>query len=228
VAILSIKKVWKEYKFVNALRGVDLDINEGEFLFIIGPSGSGKSTLLHIAGLLDAPTRGHVEINGKLVPRDEDLRAKLRLKFMGFVFQDFGLMSSLNAFENIVLPSAFSGKPRRERARRIAEELGIGNRLTHYIGQLSGGEKQRVAIARALINDPKLIMADEPTGNLDSRTGLKVMEILRGLAKQGKTVVVVSHNPEHIKFADRVVHLRDGKIEKIQKVRIAKPKNSIK
>ncbi|MBR9681602.1 MAG: ABC transporter ATP-binding protein [Candidatus Altiarchaeota archaeon] len=217
--MLTLKNVWKEYKFVNALCGVNFEVKRGELLFIMGPSGSGKSTLLHITGLLDAPTKGYVKIDGKKVPHDEDLRAKLRLKFMGFVFQDFGLMASLNALENIVLPSAIAGKPQTKRALAIAKSLGIEHRLHHYIGQLSGGEKQRVAIARALINDPQLIMADEPTGNLDSKTGLKVMGILRNLAKAGKTVVVVSHNPEHLAFADRIIHLRDGVIQKVSKRR---------
>ena len=217
MTLLSLKKDSKEYKFVNALTNVTLDVNEGELLFIMGPSGSGKSTLLHITGLLDAPTSGKIHIEGKLVSPDEDDRAKLRLKFMGFVFQDFGLMASLTAMENIVLPSAISGTPNKGRALKIAKSLGIENRLHHYIGQLSGGEKQRVAIARSLINNPKLIMADEPTGNLDSKTGLKVMQILRDLTKEGKAVVVVSHNPEHLRFADRVIHIRDGSIEKITK-----------
>lgn len=219
MTLLSLHNACKDYKFVTALCNVDLKVNEGELLFIMGPSGSGKSTLLHIAGLLDAPTRGHVMLNGKKAPKDEDARAKLRLQFLGFVFQDYGLMSSLNALENITLPSAIAGKSNRKRAVEIARTLGIEDRLHHYIGELSGGEKQRVAIARALMNDPKLIMADEPTGNLDSKTGFKVMQTLRDLTAEGKTVMVVSHNPEHIKYADRVVELRDGKIERIRRVK---------
>lgn len=207
---------------MNALSNINLEVHEGELLFIMGPSGSGKSTLLHITGLLDAPTSGYVKIEGRRVSVDEDLRAKLRLKFMGFVFQDFGLMASLTAMENIVLPSAISGRPNKPRALELAKSLGIENRLHHYIGQLSGGEKQRVAIARSLINNPKLIMADEPTGNLDSKTGLKVMQILQDLTKEGKTVVVVSHNPEYLKFADRIIHIRDGHIEKITKKKNSK------
>jgi putative ABC transport system ATP-binding protein len=221
VSILSMSGVCKDYKFVQALCDVDLKVHPGEFLIIMGPSGSGKSTLLHMVGLLDVPTRGQVKIEGKLVPKDENERAHLRLKFMGYVFQDFGLMSSLNVLENITLPSALAGRPQRKKAIEIARALGIDHRLHHYITQISGGEKQRVAIARALINDPKLVLADEPTGNLDSKTGEKVMQTLKDLTKEGRTVVAVTHDPSHLTFADRVVFLKDGKVENIKTLKKA-------
>ena len=216
MSVLSMKGVCKEYQFVRALCNIDLEVREGEFLIIMGPSGSGKSTLLHMVGLLDVPTRGEVFLNSRPVPKDEDQRAHLRLKFMGYVFQDFGLMSSLKVLGNIMLPSAIAGKPRQKRAVEIAESLGISHRLDHYITEISGGEKQRVAIARALINDPRLVLADEPTGNLDSKTGEKVIEILQGLTDEGKTVVAVTHDPAHLRFADRVVFLKDGAVENIK------------
>lgn len=210
--IINLENVWKVYGMVRALRGVSLEVNKGELLIIMGPSGSGKSTLLHIIGLLDIPTKGKVIFNGKEAPRDGDKRAELRSKFLGFVFQDFALIPYLTAFENIVLPAIFSGERKEEKVYEISKKLGIEKRLNHFPSQLSGGEKQRVAIARALINDPKVILADEPTGNLDSKTGERIMKILRKLADEGRAVVVVTHNPEHEKFADKVLHLRDGKI----------------
>ena len=197
---------------LKALDKVSLKIREKQLLLLMGPSGSGKSTMLHIAGILDTPTKGEVFLMEKRVPRDEKKRAKLRSEFIGFVFQDFGLLSSLNAKDNILLPTVFSGRNAQKRMKEITEKLGIEKRLKHFPKQLSGGEKQRVAIARSLINDPKLIFADEPTGNLDSKSGEKVMGLLRELADSGKAIVVVSHNPEYKKYADRVVRIRDGKL----------------
>ncbi len=210
--IEELIKVSKQYPMARALDGVSLKIRSKELLLVMGPSGSGKSTLLHIAGVLDVPSSGKVLLMGKRVPHDERKRAKLRSEFIGFVFQDFGLISSLSARDNILLPTLFNGQDAGERLDEIAEQLGISRRLHHYPKQLSGGEKQRVAIARALINDPRLIFADEPTGNLDSKTGDKVMQLLRELADSGKSIVVVTHNQEHERFADRVVRLRDGRI----------------
>lgn len=212
VMVAELKGVCKSYPMVTALEKVDIKIKEKELLILMGPSGSGKSTLLHIAGILDTPTKGKVYLMGKQVPRDENKRAKLRSEFIGFIFQDFGLITSLNARDNILLPTLFSGISAEKRLDEIAEKLGITNRLHHYPKQLSGGEKQRVAIARSLINDPKLIFADEPTGNLDSKTGDTVMKLLRGLADSGKSVIVVTHNSEHEKYADRIVKMRDGKL----------------
>jgi len=214
VPVIELRDVWKVYgNSVRALQGVSLEINRGELLVIMGPSGSGKSTLLHIIGLLDVPTKGSVLVRGKRVPVDENARADLRSKFFGFIFQDFGLIPHLTALENMLLPSIFAGVGDSRRAEEIAEKLGIAKRLNHFPAQLSGGEKQRVAIARALMNDPDVILADEPTGNLDSKTGEVVMNILRELADGGKGVVVVTHNPEHERFADRIVRIRDGKIK---------------
>ena len=210
--IAELKNVSKHYPMLKALDNVSLKIREKQLLLLMGPSGSGKSTMLHIAGILDTPTKGEVFLMEKRVPRDEKKRAKLRSEFIGFVFQDFGLLSSLNAKDNILLPTVFSGRNAQKRMKEITEKLGIEKRLKHFPKQLSGGEKQRVAIARSLINDPKLIFADEPTGNLDSKSGEKVMGLLRELADSGKAIVVVSHNPEYKKYADRVVRIRDGKL----------------
>lgn len=207
-----LEGVWKEYPMVKALQGVTMEVRDSELLLVTGHSGSGKSTLMHIAGVLDVPTRGKVYLRGEEVPTDEAERARLRSELIGFVFQDFGLITSLNARDNILLPTVFGGSGTEARAEELARELGIGNRLDHRPNQLSGGERQRVAIARALINDPEMVFADEPTGDLDSKTGARVMGLLRGLADGGKTVVVVSHNPEHEKYADRIVRLKDGKI----------------
>lgn len=198
---------------VKALQDVSLEINDKEFLLITGPSGSGKSTLMHIAGLLDVPDSGDMWINGKKVPEDDASRAQLRSEFLGFVFQNFALMPSLNVLDNITLPAVFKGANLEEEAKEIAESLGISHRLHHYTNEISGGERQRVAIARALINNPDIIFADEPTGNLDTKTGAKVMELLKSLTEdKGKTLVVVSHNPEHEAYADRVIRMRDGKL----------------
>ncbi|MBR9680754.1 MAG: ABC transporter ATP-binding protein [Candidatus Altiarchaeota archaeon] len=178
----------------------------------MGHSGSGKSTMLNMAGILDVPTKGKIKLMGKDVPKSEAERAKLRSEFMGFIFQDFGLIPSITAKDNILLPTLFGGNTPENRVDEIAEQLGMTPRLNHYPSQLSGGEKQRVAIARSLINNPKIIFADEPTGNLDSKTGDMVMKLLRSLADGGKTVVIVSHNPEHEAYADTVINMKDGKI----------------
>jgi putative ABC transport system ATP-binding protein len=209
-----LEGVWKEYPMVKALCDVTMDIRDGELLLIVGPSGSGKSTLMHIAGVLDSPTRGKVLLGGKKVPEDDAARARLRSEYIGFVFQDFGLIKTLNARDNILLPAVFGGSGTPEKVQELADMLGITERLDHFPGQLSGGERQRVAIARSLVNDPEIVFADEPTGNLDSKSGEKVMEFLRSLADSGKSIVVVSHNPEHEAYADRIVHLKDGRIIK--------------
>ncbi len=208
----ELVKVSKVYPMITALSKVSLKIKDKELLLIRGPSGSGKSTLLNMAGLLDLPSSGKVLIRGKPVSKDESERAKLRSEVMGFIFQDFGLISSLNTIDNILLPTIFSGKNYEERAHKLVRLLSIEKRIKHYPNQLSGGEKQRVAIARSLVNNPQILFADEPTGNLDSKTGAQVMDMLRGVADEGKAVVVVSHNPEHEKYSDRVVKVKDGEI----------------
>jgi len=212
VIIEELDNVYKMYPLTTALNDISLKIRSKELLLIMGQSGSGKSTLLNMAGLLDIPTKGKVKLMGKSVPKKEAKRAKLRSEFMGFIFQDFGLIPSITAKDNILLPTLFGGSAPEGRADKIADTLGIKKRIHHYPNQLSGGEKQRVAIARSLINDPKIIFADEPTGNLDSKTGEVVMNLLRGLADSGKTVVIVSHNPEHESYADNVINMKDGKI----------------
>ena len=204
--------------FVDALRGVDLSIERGEFVALVGPSGSGKSTVLNLIGGLDRPTGGEVWIDGvELGATDERTLTRHRREHVGFVFQTFNLLPRLTAKENVALPLMFSGVPRRERldrARTLLENVGLGQRLTHRPGQLSGGEQQRVAIARALVGHPALLLADEPTGNLDTTTGAEIMALLKDLNQERQlTVLVVTHDPEVASFADRIVTLRDGRVE---------------
>jgi putative ABC transport system ATP-binding protein len=204
--------------FVHALRGVDLSIARREFVALVGPSGSGKSTVLNLIGGLDRPTSGQVWINDtELSASDERTLTRHRRQHVGFVFQTFNLLPRLTAEENVALPLMFSGVPqkeRRERARALLERVGLGQRLNHRPTQLSGGEQQRVAIARALVGEPALLLADEPTGNLDTVIGAEIMALLKELnAERGLTVLVVTHDPEVAAFADRVVKLRDGQME---------------
>ena len=204
--------------FVDALRGVDLTIAREEFVALVGPSGSGKSTVLNLIGGLDRPTSGQVWINGtELSGSDERTLTRHRRQHVGFVFQSFNLLPRLTAEENVALPLMFSGVPEKERraqARALLERVGLGPRLAHRPTQLSGGEQQRVAIARALVGQPALLLADEPTGNLDTATGAEIMSLLRELnQEEGLTLLVVTHDPEVAAFADRVVKLRDGQVE---------------
>jgi putative ABC transport system ATP-binding protein len=219
--VLSLRDVTKTYllgeTLVQALRGVDLEIEKGEVLAIMGPSGSGKSTLMHILGLLDTPTSGEAAIEGTGVSTlTERKRAGLRGKRIGFVFQTFNLVETLTAQGNVELPMIFQGvKPdvRAKRAADILTKVGLHDRIRHRPSQLSGGERQRVAIARALANDPEIILADEPTGNLDSESGQLILELLADLARRdAKTVILVTHNPDAAAIADRVVTLKDGRI----------------
>jgi putative ABC transport system ATP-binding protein len=203
--------------FVDALQGVDLVIARGEFVALVGPSGSGKSTVLNLIGGLDRPTAGEIWIDGtELTARDEKALTRHRRQRVGFVFQSFNLLPRLTAEENVALPLMFGGvaeKERRARARGLLERVGLSERLSHRPTQLSGGEQQRVAIARALVGQPALLLADEPTGNLDTTTGVEIMRLLKELNREhGLTLLVVTHDPEVAAFADRVVHLRDGQV----------------
>ncbi len=209
---------------VPALRGVNLKIKRGEFAVIMGPSGSGKSTLLNLLGGLQKPTGGRVLINGvDLSTLNENQLAIFRRKNVGFVFQAYNLIPTLTAIENVELPMIFYNIPpneRKRRAEKLLHSLGLGDRLHHRPSELSGGEQQRVSIARALANNPEIILADEPTGNLDTKTGRKIMEeIVKVNRDFGKTIVMVTHDPEVAHFGDRIIHIRDGKIENIEILR---------
>lgn len=216
--LIEARDLTKTYRDgTQALRGASFDVNEGEFVAIMGPSGSGKSTLLHILGFLDPQTSGTYRFNGK---RLEDLSAKelarVRNEDLGFVFQQFNLMPRQTVLENIYLPLYYSSVPKKEwkaRAEKAVEQVGLTHRFDHEAFMLSGGEKQRVAIARALINNPKLIFADEPTGNLDSKSGHDVIEILKKLHKEGHTIVLITHDQNIANHAERVLFVRDGRLE---------------
>lgn len=201
---------------VHALDGVDLDIARQGFVAILGPSGSGKSTLLHVVGGLIQPTSGQIEVNGMQVgTMDENALAAYRRKQVGMIFQSFNLIPSLSALENVAFPLRFNGVPRRERAERAEhalEQVGLMDRAGHKPSELSGGQQQRVAVARALINNPEILLADEPTGNLDSASGGQVMELLASLRDQGRTVLVVSHDPRVTHYATQKLHLLDGRV----------------
>lgn len=221
--IIRLENVWKTYKMgeveVHALRGLNLSIKKGEFVAIMGPSGSGKSTSVNMVGCLDIPSKGNVYLNNRNISHlTESELAQIRGRTIGFVFQQFNLMNQLTALENVALPMIFQEKGREERAARakkLLEMVGLGDRLTHRPTELSGGEQQRVAIARALANNPEVILADEPTGNLDSKTEEGVMGFLRKLHKeQGKTLILVTHDTAISRYADRVEHLMDGIIVK--------------
>lgn len=220
--LIEIEDLWKIYRNgeleVLALEDVNLSIQEGEFLSIMGPSGSGKSTLMNIIGCLDRSTQGRFLIKGQDTSHmNEKELARLRNREIGFIFQTFNLLSRTNALNNVALPLIYSGVKRRERERRgraLLGEVGLGDRMHHLPSQLSGGQKQRVAIARALINEPGVILADEPTGNLDTRSGEEIMKILGELNRKGHTIIMVTHDHEISAHAHRSIILRDGKIEK--------------
>ncbi|HCF37817.1 MAG TPA: macrolide ABC transporter ATP-binding protein [Thermosipho africanus] len=219
--VFEMNQVKKIYKMgdvdVKALDGISFKIKKGEFVIIMGSSGSGKSTTLHIMGCLDKPTSGNVYIDGVDVSKLNDkLLAKIRGEKIGFVFQQFNLLPRLTALENVELPMMYKGVPlkkRRKRAKELLELVGLGDRINHKPTQLSGGQMQRVAIARALANEPSYILADEPTGNLDSKSGEDILEIFKRLNKDGMTVVIVTHDPELELLGNHVIFLRDGKIQ---------------
>ncbi len=222
--IISVKHLVKIYRMgdveVHALRGINLDINQGEFAAIMGASGSGKSTFMNIIGCLDTPTSGEYLLDGVEVAKlDRDQLARLRNKKLGFVFQAFNLLPRTTALENVELPLLYSNNhsssQRREKAMQALEAVGLADRAGHYSNQLSGGQQQRVAIARSLVNDPVVILADEPTGNLDTRTSVEVMEIFQTLNENGITVVLVTHEPDIAQFSARNIVFRDGKVSQI-------------
>src|SRR5512133_2981324 len=221
--IIQIKGLRKDYHIgevtVHALRGVDMEINEGEFVAVMGVSGSGKSTMLNILGCLDIPTKGDYFLDGvniKSLSKDE--LARLRNSKLGFVFQAYNLLPRTTALENVELPlfynSKVKSKEREERAIRALEAVGLADRMHHMPNQLSGGQQQRVAIARSLVNNPVLILADEPTGNLDTRTSIEIMDLFQELNEKGRTIVFVTHEPDIAKYATRNVIFRDGRIQK--------------
>jgi putative ABC transport system ATP-binding protein len=219
--IIELSDVWKIYRMgkveVPAVCGLNLKIYPNEFVAIMGPSGSGKSTTMNMVGCLDIPSRGRIFLNGKNISElhESDL-AQIRGKTIGFVFQQFNLMPSLTALENVTLPMMFQGMlpaDREERARKLLSLVGLADRMDHRPTELSGGQQQRVAIARSLANDPDVILADEPTGNLDSKTGNEIVDMLKGLNKdEGKTIIMVTHEADIAQKAERIVQLRDGKI----------------
>lgn len=226
--LLDLKGITKDYPLgqtiVHALRGLDLTVEKGEIVAIMGPSGSGKSTLMHVLGALDAPTEGAAHLEGQnLHELSENALVALRGKKVGFVFQTFNLIPTLSAQRNVELPMTFQGvrrSARAERARALLEKVGLGDRAAHRPSELSGGERQRVAIARALANDPEILLADEPTGNLDSETGATILELLRRLsADEGKTLILITHDPDAAAIASRIVRLRDGRVvEEVRRV----------
>jgi putative ABC transport system ATP-binding protein len=220
VPVLRASELSKSYRLgdltIDALKGIDLAVRAGEFLAVMGPSGSGKSTLLHLLGLLDVPDRGSVEVVGQATgDLDDDALTALRRTKLGFLFQSFELIPNLSARENILLPAEIAGRGAQaaQRLHDLADQLAIADRLNHRPRQLSGGQRQRVALARALINDPAVVLADEPTGNLDTHTGSEVLDLLRrGVDTFGWTVVMVTHDPNAAMHADRIVFLRDGQV----------------
>ncbi len=219
-SVISVRDLKKTYFLgqtrVHALRGVSLEVHEGEFLAVMGPSGSGKSTFMNLLGCLDRPTQGEYWLVGRRVSHlSNDELADIRNQLIGFVFQGFNLLNRATALKNVALPLVYAGYSKEEqlrRARKVLKLVGLGSRMDHKPSQLSGGQQQRVAIARALVNGPSLLLADEPTGNLDSRTSLEIMAILQALNKQGLTIVLVTHEPDIATYTKRQVTFRDGRI----------------
>jgi putative ABC transport system ATP-binding protein len=218
--VIVVDNLWKTYNMgaeqVHALRGVNLRIRHNEYVAIMGPSGSGKSTLMNLIGCLDTPTQGSYWLNGHEVSElNDDELARIRNKEIGFVFQTFNLLARATALHNVELPLIYNGTPaeeRIERAKAALTAVNLGERMYHKPNELSGGQRQRVAIARALINNPSIILADEPTGNLDSKTGAEIMALMDELHAKGNTIIVVTHEPDIASYAHRIVHIRDGEI----------------
>src|SRR5690348_3713571 len=227
--VICTEDLWKTYEMgseqVHALRGTNLEIHKGEYAAIMGPSGSGKSTLMNLIGCLDSPTKGNYWLAGRLVSGlDDDELAYIRNKEIGFVFQTFNLLPRATALHNVELPLIYNGTPaeeRLERAKQAIAQVDLTERMMHKPNELSGGQRQRVAIARALVNHPSILLADEPTGNLDSATGEEIMALFARLHEQGNTIILVTHEPDIAAHAHRVIRLRDGKIEKDEKIKWA-------
>jgi putative ABC transport system ATP-binding protein len=226
-SLISMRNIWKTYQMgseqVHALRGVEFDVQKGEYLAIIGPSGSGKSTLMNLIGCLDTPTKGEYWINGKLVSEmDDDELARIRNQEVGFVFQTFNLLARATALHNVELPLIYAGlgsAQRHEMAKRSLAAVDLSDRMMHKPNELSGGQRQRVAIARALVNHPSILLADEPTGALDTATSYEIMNLFEKLHAEGNTIIVVTHEPDIAARAQRVISIRDGQIEKDEQIR---------
>ena len=222
MALIDTQDLWKTYVMgseeIHALRGVTIGIERGEYVAIMGPSGSGKSTLMNLIGCLDTPTKGSYLLNGKQVSQMNDNElARIRNQEIGFVFQTFNLLPRASALQNVELPLVYGGvqgKDRSQRARAALEKVELTSRMGHRPNELSGGQRQRVAIARALVNNPSILLADEPTGNLDSKTGGEIMALFARLHEAGNTIILVTHEADIAAFAHRIIHIRDGKVEK--------------
>jgi len=221
MALIETVDLWKSYQMgdeeIHALRGVTIQIERGEYVAIMGPSGSGKSTLMNLIGCLDTPSRGSYMLNGKQVKEmDDNELARIRNEEIGFVFQTFNLLPRATALRNVELPLVYAGVPakeREQRARQALEKVELASRMSHRPNELSGGQRQRVAIARALVNNPSILLADEPTGNLDSKTGVEIMSLFERLHAAGNTIIVVTHESEVAAYARRAIHIRDGQVE---------------
>jgi putative ABC transport system ATP-binding protein len=222
MSLIATVDLWKTYVMgteeVHALRGVSIEIERGEYVAIMGPSGSGKSTLMNLIGCLDTPTKGGYLLNGKQVSQmNDDELARIRNEEIGFVFQTFNLLPRATALHNVELPLIYAGIPaktRHERASQALDRVELSDRKKHRPNELSGGQRQRVAIARALVNNPSILLADEPTGNLDSKTGVEIMSLFERLHSAGNTIILVTHEPDVAAHAHRAIHIRDGQVEK--------------